>query len=247
MNNTEAKFVLDAYRPNGADAGDPAMAGPLAQTNVDPALGAWFAREQAHAAAIAAKLRDVTPPAGLRDAILAGAKVSAAPVTRGARPLAAWLAVAAAIVLLAAGGMAWWWPWRDAAAHGDLVAFAAKDTERHLLHGGHGAPAGELQRVLAEPTRRLATEALPVDFTALRGSGCRVLSVGGREVLEVCFRRDGHWFHCYVARRGDFPALASAEPVLSAHGPMHVASWADAAHVYVLATQAGRSAIGRLL
>ena len=29
MNNTEAKFVLDAYRPNGGDAIDPAMTAVL--------------------------------------------------------------------------------------------------------------------------------------------------------------------------------------------------------------------------
>ena len=56
MNNTEAKFILNAYRPNGRDAGDPAMTAALAQAASDPALGAWFAREQTHGHAIAAKL-----------------------------------------------------------------------------------------------------------------------------------------------------------------------------------------------
>src|SRR5206468_40161 len=76
MNNTEAKFILNAYRPNGRDATDATFAAALQQAKADPALGAWFAREQSHGAAVAAKLRAIVPPAGLREAILAGGRVS---------------------------------------------------------------------------------------------------------------------------------------------------------------------------
>ena len=64
MNNTEAKFILNAYRPNGRDAGDATFRAALDQAKSDPALGAWFAREQAHGIAVAAKLREITggPP-----------------------------------------------------------------------------------------------------------------------------------------------------------------------------------------
>lgn len=47
-----------------------------AQAKGDPALGAWFAREQAHDAAVAGKLRAVVPPAGRREAIVTGARMS---------------------------------------------------------------------------------------------------------------------------------------------------------------------------
>ena len=76
MNNTEAKFILNAYRPGGRDAGEAGMVSALAQAKGDPALGAWFAREQAHGAAVAAKLRDLAPPSGLHEAILAGGRMS---------------------------------------------------------------------------------------------------------------------------------------------------------------------------
>ena len=102
MNNTEAKFILNAYRPNGRDANDATFSAALAQAKSDPALSVWFAREQAHGAAVAAKLHEVVPPAGLREAILAGGRVSgeklSAPVTTQRsfwnRPV--WLAAAAA-------------------------------------------------------------------------------------------------------------------------------------------------------
>ena len=248
MNNTEAKFILNAYRPGGRDADAPAMAAALVQAKNDPALGAWFAREQAHGAAIAAKLREVAPPAGLREAILAGARASSGGVSAPQRASwlrPQWLAAAAAIGLgLAAAA---WWPWRAAAAAGDLVAFAATDTERHFMHGGHGAAEGALQVALSEPSRRLGA-GLSMDFAALRGTGCRTLTVGGHDVLEVCFKRDGQWFHCYVARRADFPTLAAAvAPQIVQRGKMAVASWADAAHVYVVASPAAIEAVKRLL
>ena len=74
MNNSEAKFILNAYRPGGRDADDATFGAALAQARNDPALGAWLVREQAHGAAVAAKLRVVAPPAGLREAILTGAR-----------------------------------------------------------------------------------------------------------------------------------------------------------------------------
>jgi len=249
MNNTEAKFILNAYRPNGRDASDPAMAGALAQVKNDPALGAWFAREQAHGTAVAAKLREVAPPAGLRDAVLAGARASRGGATGSRRAWwlrPQWLAAAAAGVAIF-GAAAVWLPWRMAAAEGNLVAFAATDTARHLLHRGHGSAQGELQTALGEPSRKLGA-GLPVDFAALRATGCRTLTVGGHDVLEVCFKRDGQWFHCYIGRRADFPALAgSTGPQLAQRGNLAVASWADAAHVFVLASEAGLDAVQRLL
>ncbi|HZL45889.1 MAG TPA: hypothetical protein VFC28_06650, partial [Opitutaceae bacterium] len=72
MNNEQARFLLRAYRPSGRDAGDPAFADALRQAQGDPALGTWFAGEQAFDAAVAAKMRALAPPAGLREAILTG-------------------------------------------------------------------------------------------------------------------------------------------------------------------------------
>ena len=43
MTNERAKFVLGAYRPNGADAKDPMFAEALEQAKRDPNLAAWFA------------------------------------------------------------------------------------------------------------------------------------------------------------------------------------------------------------
>lgn len=248
MNNTEAKFILDAYRPNGRDASDPTFGAALAQAKADPVLGAWFAREQAHSAVVAAKLREIAPPAGLREAILAGGRVSggnvsAAPARRAPWVLPAWLAAAAAVALLLAVAF---WP-KPAAAGAALTDFALDDALEPTRHGGHGEATGALQAKLADPATRLAGT-LPVNFAALRTSGCRTVSVAGRDVLEVCFKRDGAWFHCYIARVEDFPAqAATAGPVFAASGKVSAASWADGAHRFVVAGLAGREALRRML
>lgn len=75
MNNEEAKFILQGYRPNGADAGDATFCAAVEQAKRDPALGEWFARQQSFDTAVGAKLAQVAPPSGLRAAILAGGKV----------------------------------------------------------------------------------------------------------------------------------------------------------------------------
>jgi hypothetical protein len=245
MNNVEAKFILQAYRPDGADAGDPAFAAALEQTRTDPALHEWFSREQALDAAISAKLGQIQPPAGLREAILAGGRVTSSGATRRSWWQQPVFMAAASIAVLFALGLALW-P-RSAAASPDFAEFALADTMHGPRHEGHGAGSTSLQAMLSEPATRLSG-GLPVDFETLRQTGCRTVSFADRPVLEVCFKRDGAWFHCYIARRADFPALAAVlTPVLADRNGASVASWADAAHVFVVVSKTGRAPLARLL
>jgi hypothetical protein len=248
MNNTDAKFILHGYRPSGADAAERTMAEALAQAKADPALGVWLAREQAHGAAVAAKLREIAPPAGLREAILAGGRMSRgvgeAP-RRGWWTQPVWLAAAAAVLFIFTASVAMW-PKR-AAADSALASYAFGDALEVTKHGGHGEETGSFQATLGNDATHLASS-LPINFSALRGNGCRTVSVAGHDVLEVCFQRGGAWFHCYVARVEDFPdAPAKTEPNFAERGQVSVAAWADGAHRIVVASVAGRAAIERLL
>jgi hypothetical protein len=244
MTNDEAKFILNAYRANGRDAADPAFAAALDQAKKDPAVAAWLAREQAHGVAIAAKLREITPPPALRDAILAGARASENSGSSRARWSAPrWLAVAAAVAVLAGGSI--WLRFKPASAPGEsLVAFAVED----VLHGQHvgarGAAAHGLEQIASSADFRL-TAGLPVDFAALGATGCRALQVGGVSVFELCFARDGVEFHLYVA-----PAAAAdreSAPLIARQDRLHSASWTNAGHRFVLVTAAGADAMRRLL
>jgi hypothetical protein len=245
MNNPEAKFILCGYRPNGRDAGDAMFGAALKQAESDPALGAWFARSQAHDGAVARKLAEIAPPAGLREAILAGARVSGTARSAWKRPV--WLAMAAAAaVMIGVAGVRW--PNRAAAQAERVANFALTDTA-HAEHGGHGAAAGALQRLLSQPTTRLGG-GLPVDFAALQATGCRTVSFAGKDVLEVCFQRNGSVFHLYVFRSADFPRLPTeAGPAITHREGLSCATWGDAGarYHYAVVSSAGADAIRSLL
>lgn len=246
MNNREAKFVLSAYRANGSDAGDPAMADALAQARNDPALNAWFAREQAHDAAMTAKLREIAPPAGLREAIMAGMRAgqSSRPIKRRQWQRPIWLAMAATIALLLS--VAAWWRLAPVRG-GTLDEFATNFVARGFMLAKRSADVAELKTWLAERRGPLPAE-LPGHFDRLRALGCRALNFQNRDVSLVCFERDGKEFHVFVARREDFPErpLRSA-PEFSTRRNLVAAAWSDARNHYVVVSDAAMAELKQLL
>lgn len=245
MNNTEAKFILSAYRPDGSDAADPIFSDALAQVRADPGLARWFELEQRLDRALCAKLGEVVPPPGLREAILAGARVSGmAPAAAGRAWWRrwAWLAAAAGVALLFAAGVAF----RPARASDNFSAFLLHDAKHSETHGGQGGHNDALQAKLMDPGTRLGGS-LALDFQTLRATGCRTISFQGRDVLEICFKRNGVWFHCYIVRKADFPSLeAGAAPVISELGKAYLARWADTEHVYLVISKVSREALLQL-
>lgn len=243
MNNAEAKFILQGYRPNGADAGDATFGAALAQAGRDPALGGWFQRQQAFDAAVSAKVSGITPPADLRAAILAGVRVTAAtPQPRAWWNQPVWLAAAACLAVMFAAAAALW-P-KSAVA---LENFAVADAAETSAHGGHGHETGVLQAALSNPSTRL-TESLPVDYATLRAQGCRMVRFQDRDVLEICFSRNGVWFHCYIARAEDFPRLAiGAAPTLIERGAMALATWRSGGNLLLVVSPSGLKNLESLL
>lgn len=71
MNHQEAKFILQCFRPDGADAHDADFAEALALAAEDRALGEWLAEERSSDAAFAQALHGVVIPDELRSDILA--------------------------------------------------------------------------------------------------------------------------------------------------------------------------------
>ena len=70
MTRKEAEELLSAYRPHHADEADPVFREALELARKDPGLGAWLARQQEFDRIVIQKLSSISPPEGLREAIL---------------------------------------------------------------------------------------------------------------------------------------------------------------------------------
>jgi hypothetical protein len=242
MDNPEAKFILKAYRPGGADAGNAVFGGALAQAQRDPELRVWFEREQARDKVVAAKLKSVPIPVGLRESILAGGKMSAARRSWWQQP--AWLAMAASVAILLSATVAW----RLRAPRTDWAQLTAQildDAAHDERHGSHGQAASQLVALVSQATTKLSAP-LPIDLSRLKTDGCRTLSVAGHEVMEVCFGRNGGVFHLYVMAR---PASRDVptSPRFAEQNGVHSVMWTDAQHLYVMASDKGEDALRALL
>lgn len=69
MDREQAKFILQSFRPDGADARAPEFAEALGMAAEDRDLGEWLAHERATDAAFAAILNEVEIPEDLRESI----------------------------------------------------------------------------------------------------------------------------------------------------------------------------------
>lgn len=244
MKSDEAKFILGAYRPNGLDAADPTFAQALWQAQADQELGTWFARSKAHDGALAARLREIAPPAGLREAIFAGGRVSSR--SRRLLRLPTWLAIAAAVAVLATLSVMWKAGSRQAGADA-FGKFVMADTESGN-YPGKGAAYSDLGRWLESGAGKLSAAVIPMDFEKLRTTGCRTVQFFGHDVLELCFERDNRLFHLYAMRRGDLPkAPVSGRPMLVSDDGTSAAVWSDAHFIYAVTTQKGMEALQRVL
>ena len=243
MNDNEAKFILRALRPNGSDAKDPTFAEALAQAEKNPELREWLEREESFDRTIAGKLRDLQPPAGLRDAILAGGRASQQRRSWWKNPV--WLAVAAsvAITLTLSLGLRHTGP----SAH-DFAEFAIQK-----LATDHDETAIN-QPEYAAMQARFTAAALPLptsiklEAADLRRAHCHTVNFAGQEVFELCFERDGKWFHLYATPVGVLSAgTAVAQSLVTTKGSFTATAWKDAQFAYALVTDEGAEALRRLL
>ncbi len=242
MDNQEAKFILKAYRPGGADAGNAVFCVAVAQAQLDPELHAWFEQEQARDKVVAAKLKSVPIPAGLRGSILAGGKMSAARRLWWQQPT--WLAMAASVAILLTAAVTWQLrgPRTD---WSQLAAQISDDAAHGERHGSHGQAAGQLVALLSQATTKLC-EPLPIDLGRLKADGCRTFTVAGHEIMEVCFVRNGGEFHLYVMVRPQSRDLPHG-PIYAVQNGLHSVMWTDPRFLYVMASDKDEAALRALL
>lgn len=237
MTNEEAKFRLGAYRPDGQDAVDPAMAEALEQAKQDPALKVWLEQELAFDQAIAQKLRQVEPPAELRERIFAGSKVSQPTVAARRRwwahPLGFALAAAIAIVAGVFSLRTFERP-TETVTSIRLAQMAIDEVAKGHADADHDKDLGSVGRWFVDRGSRLGS-GLPFSPDELKRVRCREVILGQTRFFEVCFVRDDKWYHVYLRPRQKEEEVrprhyAEAEGMLAA-------VWSDSHYDYVVVSE----------
>jgi len=250
MDNQEARFILQSRRPGGADAGDPHFDEALAQANRVPELASWFACDQALDATLAARLKEVPVPAGLRERLLLEQQQAEAlsPAPAPLRRLHSLLALAAALILLATVAVVLW---QRPASGTDLVAFRHEMIANicgqiRLSH--QSAEVAELIRWLAEQ-RNVSGITIPAALQSRPGIGCRTWLWKGQPVGLICFLTDAHQaVHFFVVDRATVKDLpADLRPTFAVESGWTTATWTEGDKLYVLAGQADESTLAKLL
>jgi len=244
MNHHEAKFILRARRPGGQDARDPVFADALAEAERDPMLKGWLESEAVFDRAMSAKLSEIQPPPGLKDAILAGARISRQR-QRAWWKNPAWMGIAAAIAITAIVVVRFG-PSRPSAK--DFSEFALHElATAHDSHNGHRPELTELQARLNDASLPLPGN-IKLDADELRRLGCRTVSFAGHEVFEICFKRDGNWYHLYASRVENFSrGSADARSLMKSEGHFTTTAWKDGQFAYALVTYDGDDALRKLI
>ena len=246
MNREEAKLLLAACRPNGADADDPRLAEAFAQLEQDAELQAWFAAEQAADKIIAAKLKAAPLPEDLLAQIRAGtlARIAGKPK----RPSLT-LAMAASLALLGLLAALWFnrtptdAPGSFAAYRTDMAQFLREFPKLDIATDR----LPEVRQWLSQQ-HSLTTAELPKTLEHFPSIGCRTVEWQGKKLALVCFMVEGEVVHLFVMRRDAFPnANVTATPTLAKVGSQNTASWSSAGNLYLLVTKADESLLRKVL
>ena len=248
----ETKLILSARRPGGQDDADPAIAEALARAKSDPALSAWVEEQQRTDAALALKLLSVQPPAGLRDTILAGGKVSRRGWF-GWFDQKAWrnftnseVIAAVAVVLVLAVAIIFGRneprDWRNAGA---LEVARIESSQRQLDH--MVGDMSEIRRWLASQTCP-APATLPVQVRGLPIYGCAKMNWRGLPMSIVCFDLGGgRKIHLVTIELQHLAAPPPEDiPEYAAINGYMTASWSEGEVAMMLIGKVGREDLEKL-
>jgi hypothetical protein len=207
MTNEAAKFLLNTYRPNGADAQDPVFRAALDQAARDPELGTWFKEQRSFDAQVAAKLNEIQPPPNLYSAILAGI-ATRSPVhrfkTRSLIALAAVLAVGGMVLLTLLKEHGTGPDSIDRYERANLAMLSAPNMPQLDLVTNDFL---RTQEYLAKMKAPRAPD-LPGALVALPTAGCKAFYWNNRALSLTCFRLpSGELLHVFVIDEDSFQSV----------------------------------------
>lgn len=240
MNRARAKEILAGYGPHQDRATDPELDGALALLERDVELARWFEQEQAVDEAVRRKLREIPIPAGLETRILARPRRLARREWWSRPPFLAAAAAAFAVIAFSVVRLV---PPEGASWSAYQVEMLSKVTSPYRLN---------VETESQDQVRRsMAAAGFPSDYRLPRGLSSYPLEGGlrlqwrGHRVSVICFGSDEEhkpdvWL--IVVARASLPgAPLGATPEYGTIARARTARWADAGHLYLLATQEGPS------
>jgi hypothetical protein len=239
MDNREAKFILNAYRPGAQDANDPRFAEALEQVRRDPILQHWFNESVAFDAAMTEKLSATPVPSDLREGILTGVKVTRAPQWKNR--WRKW-ATAAAVVLSATLGVLIWHNTQPAPVAGwqvqalDAILSSIARNESHFdVISRNPTDLMKWLRANYAP----AGKKLPYDLDKLPSVGCKTFFWRGKPVSLICFTLpEGRVIHLVitnVSTESDRAIKHEAKVIQQGHWA--TATWRESDMIYMLALE----------
>jgi len=236
MNNQEAKFILLAYRANGADATDPKFAEALAQAQRDPELAQWFAQERLLDLGLRNKLKGaVTPPPDLQSHLLALHRM-VHHIPWWKRP--AWLAAAASVALLLSVSAAWYFRTSPPPVWDFLTTTTQAATHAYQ----HVTLAGNTETEIKQTLRSHHADAgfeLPPALAGQPISGASVIPWKGQSIVMICLTANStNHVDLFIAKRAGFPeALPPTVPQFQDSCSLATTVWSTPDRIYLLAGQ----------
>ncbi|MGE3310806.1 MAG: hypothetical protein AB7O66_12620 [Limisphaerales bacterium] len=259
MNREQAQLILLAYRRGEAVPEESDLGQALALAAADPSLAEWLEQEMDMDNRIRARAREVSPPAGLRERILAESRIVR--IAWWQRP---GLLAAAAGLLVLVGSAGWWLssglkpvsggPSKVATrpASGTFEDFRS-EMVRFVSTGAYRLDVSTDR--LAEVRKYLASRGTAVDakiprtLERLDTYGCQVLDWNGETVTLICFQASEIQIaHLVII---DARALRNPptgpEPMVAGVGTWTAAGWRDGDKVLIVCSPAGGAELKRYL
>lgn len=236
MDNSEAKLVLSAYRPDGQEAQDPRMKEALEQAKCDPQLALWLAEQQTFDRLICDKLSCCCVPKDLKTTILTSGQQSLSKPWWN-HPYG-WALAAVLLVVLGLGifmrPTSFLKPtlaeYRD-----DVAQLAGSFIDQGMNLDYTSQEQGQvIDWVIAQ---KLASRInVTGGISQSEPFGCRAIDWRGHRLAMVCFKdQQNQVAHLFILNRqilGNLPERQVKE--ISRIGGLPIATWYDEMNAYVL-------------
>jgi len=230
VNREQAKEVLLLYRAGQDPDSDPEMAQAMTLAARDPELRDWFEEHQRFQQTVRSELRQIRPPAGGKEVLLAEQKVVRVPFHLNS----AWLAAAAGMVLLLC--LVRFWPTSRPPDH--FADFQAMMVSKATLQYGMDFRTHDN----LELRHLISTTGAPADYALTRGLEKLPLTGGGslrwrsNPVAMVCFDCGAsNMVFLFVMKTDAVKDPPSEKPELKRVSSLMTANWTSGDKTYVLA------------